>query len=178
MQKFSDCVVHLQDEDLPACSQVLGLQSQLLADILQDTKLERGPDGRKIVPFADNEPAMAQLIKFLHMPIRERQEILSKQSLAAVARLLSLASKYGLVDLAYWLLDDRCSHARCARAPRLLPMPFRPNSNSLCSGASQLGGPAIAIQPGFRLGPELFHLSVHGAATAAANCSSGPRVRL
>lgn len=109
LQKLSDCVVHLQGEELPACSQILGLQSELLADMLQNSKLELDKDGRKIVPFADNEPAMVRLIKILHTPCRQKKKMLSDLSLTDVARVLSLAQKYRFQDIAWRLLEDLCN---------------------------------------------------------------------
>lgn len=115
LAKLSDCVVQVQGEQLPACSQVLGLQSELFADILQRTTLEQDARGRKVVPFADDEPAIAQLIEYMHSPGCKRRELMARQSLATAARLLSLADKYRFVDLAQRLLDDLFTDRRCAK---------------------------------------------------------------
>ena len=112
LQQLSDCVVRLQGESHPACSQTLGLQSKLVADMLQNTKLEMTDDGRKVIPFADDEPAKVQLIKSIHMLSREQKQLVSELSLSALARLLSLARKYQFVDHAWRLLEDLCNPFR------------------------------------------------------------------
>ena len=106
--ELSDCVVNLQGRTLPACSQVLGLQSEVMADMLRETKLERTADGRRVVPFAEDEPAMAQLVESLHMSTRERKSLVARLGLAEVARILSLAVQYKFLDLAVRVLTDMC----------------------------------------------------------------------
>lgn len=74
--------------------------------MLRDTKFQMTPQGRKVVPFGDDEPATAEPNESLHLPSQKRRDRVFKLDLAALALLLQLAAKYGFADLCFKVFDD------------------------------------------------------------------------